>query len=311
MRTHKRTAIGMDVWEASISFKQLYRFIKQRQWTLYEIEENDDGMHFCAPITQRKDIAHCLENAALVKTTGMIGFLFRQMHRPQRILSVLCSAALWFLLSHTIFAITLSGDQAESKQLILQTLNDMGYAPPFYDRDMQKMKSELRKQMENEIAWMEVSKRGSVYHIQFTTKEFAHIETLSQNELIAQKDGVIEHFEVQHGNKLVAINDFVHAGDVLVSNVLLDSHNEEQPLYVKGRVFAYTWKEVHVETQAGNMAKPFVFYQLLFEARREASRELGEKESIYKENILQFADNAGTISMDIHYTLIEDITTPK
>ena len=311
MRRHDQTAIGMDVWEAAVSSKHLYRLVKQREWTLYEIQERADCIRFCAPILQRRDIGRCLEAAVLLKTTGMIGFLFRQMRRPQRILCVLSSIVLWFLLSHTIFAISLSGDQEESKTLILQTLNDMGYAPPFYDRDMQEMKAELRKQLENEIAWMEVSKQGSKYYIQFTTKEFAHIESLSQNELIAQKDGVIEHFEVQHGNKLVAINDFVHAGDVLVSNVLTDSHNEEQPLYVKGRVFAYTWKEVHVETKATQTAKPFVFYQLLFEARREASKDLGEKESIYKENILQFTNNTGTISMDIHYTLIEDITTPK
>ncbi len=59
------------------------------------------------------------------------------------------------------------------------------------------------------------------------------------------------------------------------------------------------------------LAKPFQFYQLLFTARREASHDLRKDEKIYKENILQFQDNTGTISMDIHYTLLEDITTPK
>jgi len=241
----------------------------------------------------------------------MLGFLLRQMRQPRRMVDIAFVIALWYLLSHTIFAITLSGDKEESKRLIQTTLQDMGYTTPFYDSDMQKMKSDLKKRLENEIAWMEVSKTGSQYHIQFTTKEFATIEPLQQNELIAQKDGVIEHFELQHGNKLVAINDFVHAGDVLVTNVLVDSSNTNQDLYVKGKVYAYTWKEVHVEMAANKLAKPFQFYQLLFEARREASHDLRKGESIYKENILQFQDNAGTISMDIHYTLIEDITTPK
>ena len=63
--------------------------------------------------------------------------------------------------------------------------------------------------------------------------------------------------------------------------------------------------------EKNQIAKPFQFFQLLFTARREASENLREGERIYKENILQFKDNTGTISMDIHYTLLEDITTPK
>lgn len=308
---NRRSTIGMDVWESTTSMKQLYRLVKERNWQLYELFEQQDRICFCAPIVLRRDIHQFLPNAQLIKTTGMIGFLLRQMRMPQRILCILCAITLWFGLSHTIFAIQLYGDHEESKQLILRTLTEMGYQIPFYAHDMQGMKAELRKRLENDIAWLEVSRQGSRYEIHFTTKEFAQLEELSQNELVAQKDGVIEHFEVQHGNKLVAINDFVHAGDVLVSNVLTDSKNEEQPLYVKGCVYAYTWREVHVEAPKTKMPKPFVFYQLLFEARREASKDLREKESIYKENILQFQDNAGTISMDIHYTLIEDITTPR
>lgn len=308
---HSRIALGMDEWESALEQKQLYCLVKRHNWCIYEIRVSRKGIRFCAPVYQRKEIARTIEDACLIKTSGMLGFLFRQLKRPSRILCVIVSCLLWFGLSNTVFEITMSGDKEESKQLIQRTLKEMGYHTPFYDSDMEKLKLDLKKQLENEIAWMEVSKSGSRYHIQFTTKEFATITPLKDNQLIAQKDGVIEHFELQHGNKLVAINDYVHAGDVLVDNLLLDSSNKEQQLYVKGRVFAYTWKEVHVEMPKNNIAKPFQFFQLLFTARREASKNLRKDEQIYKENILQFQDNTGTISMDIHYTLLEDITTPK
>ena len=93
--------------------------------------------------------------------------------------------------------------------------------------------------------------------------------------------------------------------------MIQDSSSIDQDLYVKGQVYAYTWKDVHVEMKKSNLPKPFAFYQLLFEARREASKNLRIHDQIYKENILQFQDNMGKISMDIHYTLIEDISTPK
>lgn len=308
---HNKKILGMDEWESGIDSKRLYQLVKRHDWSIYELHSTRCGIRFFAPVYERKQIAHSIEDVRLIKTTGMLGFLFRQMKRPTRILCVVLSALLWFLLSNTVFEITMSGDKEESKQLIQKTLQEMGYQPPFFDSDMEQMKLDLKKRLENDIAWMEVSKNGSRYHIQFTTKEFATITPLKRNQLIAQKDGVIEHFELQHGNKLVAINDYVHAGDVLVDNLLLDSSNKEQKLYVKGRVYAYTWKEVHVEMEKNRIAKPFQFFQLLFTARREASENLREGERIYKENILQFKDNTGTISMDIHYTLLEDITTPK
>ena len=307
----ERMILGMDKWETALDVARLYRLVKKHNWSIYELQMSKQGITFYAPVYERKEIERVIEHAHVVTTTGMVGFLFRQMKRPFRMISVLISCCLWFILSHTVFEITMSGDKEESKQLITKTLNEMGYEPPFYDADMEKMKLDLKKRLENEIAWMEVSKNGSQYHIQFTTKEFATITPLQQHELIAQKDGVIEHFEIQHGNKLVAINDYVHAGDVLVSNLLTDSSNKEQNLYVKGKVYAYTWKEVHVEMPKSELPKPFQFYQLLFTARREASHDLRKDEKIYKENILQFQDNTGTISMDIHYTLLEDITTPK
>ncbi len=307
----KELRVGMDLWEVNLQFQQLVRLVRTQNWRIYEIHNGKHGLRFYAPLTQRKQIANTLEHAHHIKTTGMLGFLIRQMRRPSRVLCVLCAIAVWWILSHTIFAVVLSGDQEESKVLISQTLQDMGYEPPFFDHDMQQMKAEIKKRLENEIAWMEVYQVGSRYHIQFTTKEFADIETLGHDQLIAQKDGVIEHFELQHGNKLVAINDFVHAGDVLVNDVLSDSSQTDQELYVKGKVYAYTWKEVHVEMEAGKLPQAFAFYQLLFEARRQASEGLHDPERIAKENILQFHDNAGTISMDLHYTLIEDITTPK
>lgn len=311
MKRTRRSMIGMDEWAIHITFRHITRLVKQKGWSIYEIRQCEEGVYFYAPVSHRKAIYATFEHAELRRTTGMLGFLFRQIRRPSRILCVFVSILIWLGCTHTIFAITLKGDSDETKQLITDTLNELGYEPPFHDHDMQQMKAEVRKQLENKIAWLEVSKEGSQYHIQFTTKEFATIEALGHEELIAQKDGVIEHFELQHGNKMVQVNDFVHKGDVLVSNVLVDSKNTNKEVYVKGKVYAYTWKDVHVEMPENNLPRPFQFYQLLFEARREASKDLNQTESVHKENILQFQDNTGTISMDIHYTLIEDITTPR
>ncbi len=311
MKNKQMKTIGMDLWSCTLSMKMLLRLVKRKGWQIYEPKQTESTVQFYAPIVQRNDIQRTLEHAERLKTTGMLGFFFRQMKRPRRILCISVSLIVWYVLSHTVFTITLQGDEEKMKQIITKALNDMGYTTPFFKQDVQDIKLKLKKKLENDIAWMEISKEGSIYHIQFTTKDFAIIEQLQRNELVAQKDGVIQRFEVQHGNKVVKLNQYVHKGDVLITNVIQDSSSIDQDLYVKGQVYAYTWKDVHVEMKKSNLPKPFAFYQLLFEARREASKNLRIHDQIYKENILQFQDNMGKISMDIHYTLIEDISTPK
>lgn len=309
MRSHNRV-IGMDKWELSYPYDDFLRIVKKKNWSVYEIQFHQDLISFYAPILCHRDIERTFECVRYIKTNGMLGFLFRQLHQPRRVLCLLLCIFFWYTLSHTIFTISIQGDQAETKQLIEDTLHEMGYTTPFYAKDMLVMKEEVKKKLENSIAWLEVSQEGSQYHIQFTTKEFVSLEELGHEELIAQKDGVIASFDLQHGSKQVAINDFVHKGDVLVSNVLIDSFQKNKEVYVKGKVYAYTWKDVHVEMPEDDLPEAIHFYQLLFEARREASKDLSKDERIEKENILQFQNNTGTISMDIHYTLYEDITTP-
>ena len=172
------------------------------------------------------------------------------------------------------------------------------------------LKTQLKKNLENDIAWLEIEKQGSRYLITYTPKEFASLSQLGHEELIAQEDGMIERFDIQHGNKLHKVNEFVHKGDVLVSNVLEDSKGGKQEVYVKGRVFAYVWKDITVTMDKTREPKALQYFQLLFDARRKVSEDFHKDDRIYKENILQFSTDMGKIKMVIHYTLIKDITTP-
>ena len=302
----------MDVWQLTIQLDDFFSLVHQQHWSVYEvIAKTNNTITFCTPIQYHYEIIHVCKQITYIKTTGMLGFVLRQMKRPRRMVCVLVTVVLWYGLSHTVFEINIQGDQEKTKVLLQTTLEDMGYATPLLHKDVQQLKETVKKQLENDIAWMEVVQQGSRYNIQFTTKEFVTITPLGHAELIAQKDGVIASFDVPHGFKMVAINDVVHKGDVLVSNVLMDSKNIAKEVFVKGKVFAYTWKEVHVEMSENKLPEAFQYYQLLFEARREAAKHLVPGETIAKENILQFQHNTGTISMDIHYTLYEDITTPS
>ncbi len=306
----KRQNIGLDKWQIIMDMNEFIHICSQRNILIYEVHEKDHIITFYTSVFQRYEVNRSFENIEYVKTTGMIGFLLRSLKQPARVISIIVSVGIWYALSNTIFEINIKGDKQATSQLVETTLQEMNLVPPFYSQDVQQVKAELKKALENDIAWLEMTKEGSRFKIHYTTKEFANIEPLSRDELIAQKDGVIAQFDLQHGNKNYQLNDYVKAGDVLVRNILTDSMNVDEEIYVKGKVYAYTWEEVTVEMDANDLPEAFQFFQLLFDARRKVSEELKSDEKIYKENILQFSNNMGKISMKVHYTLFEDITTP-
>lgn len=303
--------LGLDYWCYHGDMDHFLNRCIHRGIAVYEVKQKNGNISFYTSFFQRHEVEKTFEQARFVKTTGCLGLLFRILRSPRHLLSIGVSIALWYWLSHMVFAIDLIGEKQASKQVIQDALTDMNVQVPFYSMDILPLKTELKKRCENDIAWLEIVKEGSRYVIYYTPKEFADVKELGRDELIAQKDGVIAEFDLQHGNKNVQLNDYVHAGDVLVSNVLIDSMNQPEDIYVKGKVYAYTWQDITVTMEDNDLPEAFQFYQLLLEARREVAKELTkEKERIYKENILHFSADAGTISMTIHYTLFEDITSP-
>lgn len=305
-----RKKVGLDQWSVNLSPDEFLRSAHRYEVEIYDITYHKHSIQFYAALWQRNRITHAFHEAVLITTTGMVGYFFRSMRKPYRVAGILLSVLLWYGLSHVVFAVEIRGEHKESQVKIRQTLESMDAKVPFYQQDVAKLKSQLKKKLEDELAWLEIQKQGSRYIITYTPKEFASISSLGNEELIAQEDGVIAQFDIQHGSKEKRVNDFVHKGDVLVSNVLLDSTGITEEVYVKGRVFAYTWKDITVTMEKTKIPKSFQYFQLLFDARREVSKDFKQDDKIYKENILQFSTDMGKIKMVLHYTIMKDITTP-
>lgn len=307
----KHSDWGLDLWRVRCKPQVFFRICKQNQLEIFDITMHANFITFYAPLIQHRNISHAFETIEHVTTTGILGYILRSLRKPRRIFSVIIAIVLWYGLSHMVFEIDIKGEKEQSRDLIQKTLLDMGYETPFYQQDVTMIKTDLKKALEQDIAWLEIEKLGGRYRITYTPKEFASLKELQHDELIAQADGVIQRFDIEHGNKVKAVNQFVHKGDVLVSNIIDDTGGGKKEVFVEGRVFAYTWKDVTVAMPSKGMTKSFQYFELLLEARREVSKDFRKDDRISKENILQFSDDMGTIEMVVHYTLLQDITSPR
>lgn len=305
MKPRKR---GLDHWKLDFNFNVFLKTAKEQDWQLYEIEQNE-LITFYASVFNRQSILKQYPQITLMKTTGIVGMLLRSAKRPDRILALILCCVLWFSLSRTIFNVEVLGEGTQHRLQIYDELVKLGATAPFVLSDSQALREQLNENMRNDYSWVEIERMGSRLKVRFLAKEHQELATLERNELYAKKAGVIAKFELAHGEKVVAINDYVNEGDLLVKNSLLDSMNKEEPLYVKGKVYAYTWKDFELESIPDGLPQAMQFYQLLFRARDLASEGLSEDEKIISENILHFEVNDDRISMKCHYTLLEDISS--
>lgn len=299
----------MDVWEVDLPPVLFFERCRTQGICVYECTITKDRVHFYASLLQRRRIRRVFETARLLYTSGMTGYFLRSFRKPQRIAALLLSAMLWLLLSSCIFEIRISGEEEACKQAITDALREKGYQPPFRAASEDEVKRTLKERTADSISWLEVERIGSRYHIRYTPKRRAEKTTAGREELVARKDGVIQRFDIQHGEKKAAVSQVVHKGDLLVANTLTDSKGKQQELFVEGRVFAYTWRDVRIEMKDEGI-RAFQYFEALMEARRSVSADFHKDDEIVEENILQFQREAGKINMVIHYTLLQDITTP-
>lgn len=299
---------GLDYWKLDFNLNVFLKIAKEKNWQLYEIEQKE-FIIFYASVFNRNSILKSFPNITLVKTTGVIGMILRSMKRVDRILAMVLCLFLWYGLSMTIFDVEILGEGTNHRMRVHDELVQLNVITPFILSDKQALRDTLSENLRDEYSWVEVERFGSKLKVRFLAKEQQELTTLERNELYAKKDGVIAKFELAHGEKVVAINDYVKAGDLLVKNTLIDSMNKEEELYVKGKVYAYTWKDFELEMEPDGLPEAMQFYQMLFRARDIASEGLSEDEKIISENILQFEVNKDRIRMKCHYTLLEDISS--
>lgn len=307
---------GLDSYQVKLPFRFFLNQCKENELEIYRCLQNKNVIEFYCPVRQRKKVLKAFPDAKYIKTVGCLGFLFRQLKKPFRILLLIWCMALYFLLNHIVFSIEYQSTNAVLEKKIQQVLFEHGYQAPFFSLDSelkQTLKDLLKQELNTEIAWLEVTCNGSIVQIAFNDKQYKEPTSFQDEPLIATKDALVVRFDVTHGQKKVKLNQIVHKGDILVDHILIDAYGQPQNVFVEGKVWGKTWttieKKMPVEENF-EFLKPFHFLRLLYDARREIEKQLDEDEQILKENILQFTYDGSTITLIVHYTCLEDITKP-
>lgn len=187
-------------------------------------------------------------------------FLFKQLlKRKEIIVSIFFSVLLIALLSNVLWRVTITGVSKEMEEKINTHLLSYGIHPGglvfTFDSPntiQQKLTTDLP-----ELLWVGVQKKGTTIYLEGVEKTVVKKEeVIGPRHLVATKKGVIKSVFVSEGFPMVAVNDYVEAGDILVSGIInstnpgVEQEEDDKSLTKKvsaqAHITAQTWYDVSI-----------------------------------------------------------------
>lgn len=184
----------------------------------------------------------------------------KQIIRKNRymILAFLVGAILLYGLTHTTFEIEIVHNNKELRTLLQEQLKENGIDKwkrvKSYE-SIQKIKNNILEKYKDKIEWLEIEVVGTKYIVR--VEERILTEEKPQYELqdiVAKKSAILLKIEGESGEIVKNINDYVKAGDTIISgNITLNEEIKTQ-VAAKGTIYGEVWYYATVEY-------PFAYYE--------------------------------------------------
>ncbi len=265
-----------------------------------------DGFYYCyCGIWNRHKIMK-LDYIHYMGSIGIIKYILYFFTSACKIAS--CAAFLFSLIicSSIIFRVDIIGNQTMITEKMYNELEKKhikeGY-PLFSYKQLNDIFLGLKKKFIDDIEYMNIYQKGSVFFIEYTPKLNKKDVHYDMEPLYASKDGLIKSIQVNNGNVLVKVNDYVKKGDILVDNNILSTDGMMKSTFVSGNIYAYTFETLSSSCKYNNYNESDVFFYLLLKIRSQIPLNA----LIDKENVLQISKSNSKMKLSIQYTLIEDI----
>lgn len=238
------------------------------------------------------------------------------------IITFLMGIILLIFLANIIFDIEVIHTNKELRTLLLNELKESGIDRLKLQKsyqDIQKIKKRILEEYKDQIEWLEIEKVGTKYLVRVEERKLSPpIEEIPNRHIVAKKNAVIKKIEAQSGEIVREINDYVKAGDVIISGEIKLYDQVKKVIGAKGKVYGEVWYQTKVtypltrriETPLSNFKKVLVINFLntrieLFNFKSFKEKKI-EVNNIFKNSLLP-------ISLDLEkqqeMKVIEEINT--
>lgn len=163
---------------------------------------------------------------------------------------IFLSFVILLFLSNLIFKVEVVTDDIKLKNYILNVLSDNGISKYSFVKSynfINNIKNKILSSNDKKVEWIEIERNGTKYTIKLEKRIINDIKNKkSYRHVIAKKNGIIKEIKASSGEILKKVNDYVSAGDTIISGEIHKGEDVLDNVPADGIIFAETWYKVKV-----------------------------------------------------------------
>ncbi len=299
--------MGYDLY--CIDKEELYElliFSKKYNIKLYRLTQINNLVYFYIPIYQRYILLKTELSVSKVKSVGVFAYFLLLFTKVKSCVFISAFFISFFYFTNLIIDIRIIGQNQIINEKLSVDLKEYNIYKLSYKKSFEQLNDimlSIKQRYKNDIEYLNLYQQGGVFFVEYISQEKENIVKDKYVNLYASSDGMISSIDIDSGVIKIKINDYVKKGDLLVENYVLSTQNQMSIIPVKAKIYAYTFHQYTASKKTKEKDNSEIFYELLLSIRSKI--KVGSK--IDKEKVLQIERSHSTITLKMHYTLIEDI----
>ena len=156
-----------------------------------------------------------------------------------------------YFLSNVIFSVNIVHSDIKLRKLIISELEKYDIKKYSFVKDydyLQNVKKKILEDNKTSIVWLEIERIGTSYEIK-VEKRIINDKEEEPNlrHVVAKKSGIIMKIVAENGEIIKKKNDYVKAGDIIISGEIHKNDEVVDNIPASGSVYAEVWYKVKVE----------------------------------------------------------------
>ncbi len=230
-------------------FKELIR----RKINIYDLVKSHNKLEIIIDYKDYKKVKK-IKTTSKVKIINRYGVSkLKYLFNKYRLLLFFFLFAIFIniFLSHIIFKVEVINHNKKLVKEIKEELTDLGIKKYNFVLSDNKVNNIKEKLLENkDIEWLEIERIGTKYVIKVEERKVKEKEDecLPRN-IVSKKNAVITKINVENGEIIKKKNDYVVAGETIVSGLIHNKETVKTKVCAKGLIYGKTWYKVKLSLE--------------------------------------------------------------
>ena len=167
------------------------------------------------------------------------------------LISIFFGIGVIYFLSMIVFDIEVIHSNKDIRTLITNELKNYGihkYIIKKSYNEIEKIEDKILENNKDRLEWIEITENGSYYIVRVEERKIKNdTNTDSNNNIVSKKNAIITSIIANKGEKVKKINDYVSAGDVIISGSITKPDGSVIISGASGKVCGEVWYNVRVD----------------------------------------------------------------